>query len=84
MLVGGAAGGGLQDVLWAGAALLLWFTPWFTSTEGFVIAAEHFCERHGLVIIVALGESIVVIGAGAVGVPLDLRLALVALLALGL
>ena len=58
--------------------------PWFTSTEGFVIAAEHFCERHGLVIIVALGESIVVIGAGAVGVPLDLRLALVALLALGL
>ena len=84
VLVGGAAGGGLQDVLWAGAAVLLWFTPWFTSTEGFVIAAEHFCERHGLVIIVALGESIVVIGAGAVGVPLDLRLALVALLALGL
>ena len=28
-----------------------------------MIAAEHFCERHGLVIIVALGESIVVIGA---------------------
>ena len=50
-----------------GAALLLWFTPWFTSTEGFVIAAAHFVERHGLVIIVALGESIVVIGAGAVG-----------------
>jgi low temperature requirement protein LtrA len=71
-------------VLWAGAALLLWFTPWFTSTEGFVIAAEHFCERHGLVIIVALGESIVVIGAGAVGVPLDARLAVVALLALAL
>ncbi len=56
----GALGGRPQDVLWAGAALLLWFTPWFTSTEGFVIAAEHFCERHGLVIIVALGESIVV------------------------
>ena len=82
VLVGGAAGGRPQDVLWAGAALLLWFTPWFTSTEGFVIAAEHFCERHGLVIIVALGESIVVIGAGAVGVPLDLRLAIVALLSL--
>ena len=84
VLVGGAAGGRPQDVLWAGAALLLWFTPWFTSTEGFVIAAEHFCERHGLVIIVALGESIVVVGAGAVGVPLDLRLAVVALLALAL
>ncbi|MET0560650.1 MAG: low temperature requirement protein A [Gaiellaceae bacterium] len=84
VLVGGALGGGSQEILWAGAALLLWFTPWLTSTEGFVIAAEHFCERHGLVIIVALGESIVVVGAGAVGVPLDLRLAVVALLALAL
>jgi len=84
VLVGGAAGGRTQEALWLLAALLLWVTPWFTSTEGFVIAAEHFCERHGLVIIVALGESIVVIGAGAAGVPLDLRLVLVALLALGL
>ena len=84
VLVGGALGGGSQEILWAGAALLLWFTPWLTSTEGFVIAAEHFCERHGLVIIVALGESIVVVGAGAVGDPLDLRLAVVALLALAL
>ena len=49
-----------------------------------MIAAEHFCERHGLVIIVALGESIVVVGAGAAGVPLDLRLAVVALLSLAL
>jgi low temperature requirement protein LtrA len=36
------------------------------------------------VIIVALGESIVVIGAGAVGDPVDLELALAALLALAL
>ena len=84
VLVGGAVGGRPQDVLWAGAAILVWFTPWLASTEGFVIAAEHFCERHGLVIIVALGESIVVIGAARSGVPLDLRLALVALLALAL
>ena len=71
VLVGGAAGGRPQDILWAAAALLLWFTPWFTSTEGFVIEPAHFVERHGLVIIVALGESIVVVGAGAAGVPLD-------------
>jgi low temperature requirement protein LtrA len=84
ILVGGIAGGGLQDLTWLAAALVVWFTPWLTSTEGFVIAAEHFCERHGLVIIVALGESIVVIGAGAVGIALDLRLAVVALLSLAL
>jgi low temperature requirement protein LtrA len=84
VLVGGIAGGNVQDVLWLVAALLLWVTPWFTSVEGFVIAAEHFVERHGLVIIIALGESIVVIGAAAAGIPLDLRLVLVALLTLAL
>jgi low temperature requirement protein LtrA len=84
VLVGGLAGGRGQWVLWSAAAVLLWVTPWFTSTEGFVIAPEHFVERHGLVIIVALGESIVVVGAGAVGVTVDLRLVLVALLSLAL
>jgi low temperature requirement protein LtrA len=84
VLVGGIAGGRVQDVVWVLAAALVWGTGWFANTEGFVIAAEHFVERHGLVIIVALGESIVVIGTGAVGVPLDLRLAVVALLSLAL
>ena len=83
ILVGGALGGDLQWVLWALAALLLWVTPWFTSTEGFVIAPEHFVERHGLVVIVALGESIVVIGAAA-SLELDAGLVLIVLLALAL
>ncbi|HEX4746168.1 MAG TPA: low temperature requirement protein A [Gaiellaceae bacterium] len=84
VLAGGIVGGRAQDLLWLLAALLLWITPWFASTEGFVIEARHFVERHGLVIIVALGESIVVIGAGAVGESIDLELVVVALLALAL
>jgi low temperature requirement protein LtrA len=84
VLVGGVAGGRLQDVLWLLAALLLWVTPWFTSTEGFVIEGRHFVERHGLVIIIALGESIVVIGAGATSSQVDLELVVVALLSLAL
>ena len=39
-------------------------------------------ERHGLVVIVALGESIVAIGIGAAGLPVDLALASVAVLGL--
>ena len=39
---------------------LLWVTPQFTTVEGFVVSVSHFVERHGLVVIVALGESIVV------------------------
>ena len=83
VLVGGALGGDTQWVLWTLAAALLWVTPWLTSTEGFVIAPEHFVERHGLVVIVALGESIVVIGAAAT-LELDAGLVLVVLLALAL
>jgi low temperature requirement protein LtrA len=84
LLVGGSLGGDWQWALWAIAAGLLWVTPHVTTTEGFVIAVSHFVERHGLVVIVALGESIVVIGAGAAGLALDAGLVLVALLALGL
>jgi low temperature requirement protein LtrA len=84
VLAGGAFGGAVQWALWGIAATLLWVTPWFTSVEGFVIAAEHFVERHGLVIIVALGESIVVLGAGTVELELDANLVLVALLSLAL
>jgi low temperature requirement protein LtrA len=33
--------------------------------EGWRVAPEHFAERHGLVVLIALGESIVAIGVGA-------------------
>jgi low temperature requirement protein LtrA len=71
--------------MWIAAALLFWaVTPWLTTVEGFLVSPMHFVERHGLVIIIALGESIVVVGAGAAGVPINLRLVLVALLSLAL
>jgi low temperature requirement protein LtrA len=83
-LVGGALGGTAQGVLWTGVAALLWVTPWLTTVEGFVVSVSHFVERHGLVVIIALGESIVVVGVGAAELPLDARLVLVALLSLAL
>jgi low temperature requirement protein LtrA len=33
--------------------------------QGWHVAPEHFAERHGLIILIALGESIIAIGAGA-------------------
>ena len=39
--------------------------------RGWRISPAHFVERHGLIIIIALGESIVAIGVGAEGLPLD-------------
>jgi low temperature requirement protein LtrA len=82
VVIGGALGGDPEWVMWGVAAVLLWTTPRFTTVEGFIVSVSHFVERHGLVVIVALGESIVVIGAGAAGLPLDGGLVLVALLSL--
>ncbi len=42
---------------------------------------SHFAERHGLIVIIALGESIVAIGAGVEG---DVTLAIVAAATLGI
>ena len=69
-------------LLWAAAFALEWFAPRLASTAGFRIAPAHFVERHGLVVIVALGESIVAIGIGAADLPVDLALASVAVLGL--
>ena len=65
-------------------AVTLWATPWLTTLEGFVVSVAHFIERHGLVVIIALGESIIAIGAAAAELDLDAGVALVALVGLGL
>ena len=38
--------------------------PYFFGAEGWRLVPAHFAERHGLIIIVALGESIVALGVG--------------------
>jgi low temperature requirement protein LtrA len=86
VVVGGALGGTVQTVLWTVAVVLEWTTPRLAgrgeSQQEFEIAPAHFVERHGLVIIVAIGESVVAIGIGAAGVDVDAELVLVAILGL--
>jgi low temperature requirement protein LtrA len=84
VVLGGALGGRAQFVLWALVAAFEWSTPWIRGTKGFVIAASHFVERHALVVIVAIGESVVAIGFGASSLPIDASLAGIALLGLAL
>jgi len=75
VVAGGAAGGTAQYVLWAGAGLFEWLLPTLRRTEGgFTVAPAHFVERHGLVIIVAIGESVVAVGFGASHLPVDANL----------
>ncbi|HEX5853247.1 MAG TPA: low temperature requirement protein A [Solirubrobacteraceae bacterium] len=39
--------------------------PFLFGADGWKLVPSHFAERHGAIIIIALGESIVAIGAGA-------------------
>ncbi len=56
-----------QGALWLLALLLDMGGPYLFGSEGWKLVPGHFAERHGLIIIIALGESIVAIGVGAAG-----------------
>ncbi len=59
--------GAAQGALWALALFLDMAGPYVFGSEGWKLMPEHFAERHGLIVIIALGESIVAIGVGAAG-----------------
>jgi low temperature requirement protein LtrA len=66
LLVGAAfADGVLQGLLWLVALLIDLAGPFLFGVEGWRLEPGHFAERHGLIVIIALGESIVAIGVGA-------------------
>jgi low temperature requirement protein LtrA len=66
VLVGGYLGGTAQYLLW-GAAILLDVVAAAVGgqTEGWNLHPDHFGERHGLFVIIALGETLIV-AAGTV------------------
>jgi low temperature requirement protein LtrA len=82
VLIGGFVPTPARYAVWGAAFVLQWFSPYLSPPAGFAIAPAHFVERHGLVVIIALGESVVALGVGASGLHLDVGLVLVAVLAL--
>lgn len=86
LLVGGALGAPWQTPLWLLAFLVDYAVVFLTAgatTTWRVNSAHHFAERHGLVVIIALGESLVAIGVGLEGTVVDGTALLVALAGLG-
>jgi low temperature requirement protein LtrA len=68
-------------VVWVVALAVDYGGPFLRDLEGWRIAPEHFAERHGLIVLIALGESVISIGLGA---GLDLVPKVLAAAALGL
>lgn len=65
LLIAAFTAGWLQIGLWGLALLLDMGGPFLFGAEGWKLVPGHFAERHGAIVIIALGESIVAIGAGA-------------------
>lgn len=56
---------GLRPVLWLLALAAALFGPLYGGVGGWRVQPAHFAERHGLIVVIALGEALVAMGFGA-------------------
>jgi low temperature requirement protein LtrA len=82
ILVAGFMHAPAKEVIWIAALAVGFLGPLFGSMDGWQLAPAHFVERHGLIVIIAIGESLVAIGLGAQSADLDMRVITAALLGL--
>jgi low temperature requirement protein LtrA len=64
IIIAGFVGGGLKPILWLAALTTVFFLPLVLGSHGWRVQPAHFAERHGLIVIIAIGESLVAIGLG--------------------
>ena len=74
LIAAGFCDGGLQAALWILALAIDYAGPAVYGVRGLRVSPSHFTERFALIVMIALGESIVAIGVGAAGLGLDLGL----------
>jgi low temperature requirement protein LtrA len=80
VLAAGWVHGAANWILWTGAVTLEIATPILTrQIQGFEFNAAHFAERHGCMLLIVFGESLVSVGLSAQGQPVDAALVLGAL-----
>lgn len=72
MVVGCFLDESVRPWVFLGALLLDMAGPYVQPSFGWKVHAEHFAERHGLIVIIALGESIVALGVGAENPKIDI------------
>jgi low temperature requirement protein LtrA len=65
IVAAGFVHGALRPLLWLAALAVGLFGPLLGSLSGWRLEPDHFVERHGLIVIIAIGESLVAIGLGA-------------------
>jgi low temperature requirement protein LtrA len=82
IIAAGFLDGGLRPLLWLAALLIGLFGPLLAGSSGWRVEPAHFVERHGLIVIIAIGESLIAIGLGARGTGLGFGVIVAAVLGL--
>jgi low temperature requirement protein LtrA len=59
---------GARVWLWLAALVYVYVGALLVPSRGWLVHASHLTERHGLVLIIALGEAFIAIGVGASGI----------------
>jgi low temperature requirement protein LtrA len=80
LVVAGFVDGTARSLCWALALTIDYGGLMVRGVDGWRVEPTHFAERHGLIIIIALGESIVALGVGAQDVGLGADVIAAALL----
>jgi low temperature requirement protein LtrA len=70
VVAGGFVHGDARWALWATAAVAHWLTPYVFNPSPVGLRPSHFVERHGLILLIALGESSVAVAIGLRGLDL--------------
>jgi low temperature requirement protein LtrA len=83
LLIASQYHGTTQTLLWAAALAADYLGTYLVDARGWRFRSPaHFAERHGLIIIIALGESIVAIGVGVTDLPISWPILVASLLGL--
>ncbi len=64
IIAAGFVDGGLKPALWLLALTIDYVGPLVSGVSGWRVHPGHFAERHGLILIIALGEAMIAIGVG--------------------
>jgi low temperature requirement protein LtrA len=80
LVIAGTQDGLAQALLWAAALTVDYGGLAVRGTRGWSVQPGHFAERHGLIIIIALGESVVSLGVASSGIELTAGVITAALL----
>jgi low temperature requirement protein LtrA len=80
IITAGFMAGETRIALWATGLAIDYLGVLVGRGAGWRVSSGHFAERHGLIMIIAIGESIVAVGVGAAGLPLGAGVVTAALL----